>query len=238
MACALALLASGCTGLVSDFSQPVAIEFVTSQGAALSVEEQDTLVVGVRVRDAAGDTVPGAPVRVVSLTPDTLGVDSARHFGLIGLRAGPGRVIAISGSLQSSPLAVTVQAAADSLVAAGPTVDTVLAGDSVSAPLVVALLDFHTTRGDTVGLASRPVSFALTLPVFDSLPAATATLGNDSLSAVVVTTFGPPAGSASVVARQPGTGSRPDSVVVQASATRANGTTVPGSPVRFVIHFQ
>ena len=235
MACALALLASGCTGFTTDFSQPVAVEFVTSQKVPLTIEELDTIVVGVRVRSAAGDTIAGAPVNVVSLTPAEVGVDTALHYGLVGLHSGTGEVIAFSGSLESGPLAVTVQPAADSLAPVGATVDTVLVGDSVSAPLTVALLDYHTTQGDTVGLPSRPVSFAITLPVFDSLSAATATLGNDSLTAVVSTGT---AGQAPVVVRQPGTGSRPDSVVVQASAARANGATVAGSPVRFVVHFQ
>jgi len=214
--------------VTADASAPVAIEFVVPQGTA-TVEEYDTLVIGVEVLDQSGDTVPNAPIHLVSLTPDTVGVDSALHYGLLGLMAGPGRVMAVSGDLQSDPLSVSVTAAADSLAAAGATVDTVADSASVSAPLAVALLDFHTSPPDTVSLQGRPVTFAITAPAFDSLGAATVTLGNDSLVATVLT-------PGSVVVRRQGA-SQPDSVVVTASATRANGAVVHGSPVRFVVYF-
>ncbi len=223
-------LAWGCQGVTASANAPVAIEFVTPQAQPVPVEEFDTVVIGVRVRDQSGDTVPGAPIQLVSLD-STVGVDTALHYGLVGLRAGQGRVIAISGSLQSDPLRVTVNAAADSLAPVGATVDTVAAApDSVSSPLAVALLDDHTTPGDTASLSGRPVTFAITYPVFASLDSATVTLGNDSLAAVVVT-------PATVFVRRQGT-TQPDSVVVEASATRANGAAVHGSPVRFVVHFQ
>jgi hypothetical protein len=238
VACAITLLGAGCTGLTSDLSQPVAIEFVLPGTPPLILEELDTVVVGVRVRDRAGDTLAGAPIQVVSLSPDTVGVDSAEHFGLFGIRAGSGRVVAISGSLQSDPLPVTVQAAADSLLAVGLTVDTVPAGDSLPVTLAVQLVDFHSTPGDTVGLLSRPVRFAITLPVFASAAVATVTLGNDSLTDSVETGGGPPNGAASVLLQRQGPPPQPDSVVVEARASRANGRPVPGSPVRFVVYFQ
>ncbi len=237
MACALAALAWGCQGVTASATAPVAIEFVTQGPPPVALEERDTVVIGVRVRDQAGDTIPGAPIRLVSLD-STVGLDTALHYGLVGLYAGSGRVIAISGSLQSDPLQVSVAAAADSFVAAGATVDSVATTDTVSAPLAAALLDFHTTPGDTVRLGQRPVTFSITYPVFDSLAVATATLGNDSLTAVVQTGTGVPAGSASVVVVLHQGAVRPDSVVVEAGAARANGTVVPGSPIRFVVYFQ
>jgi hypothetical protein len=241
-ACALAALAWGCKGVTADANAPVAIEFLTPQAPPVQLEELDTIVIGVRVRNQSGDTIPGAPIQLVALPTDTfptVGVDTALHYGLVGLRAGPGRVIAISGSLQSDPLGVSVSAAADSLALVGAAVDTVLAAASVSGPLAVALLDYHSTRGDTVRLSSppRPVTFTIAYPVFASLAAATVTLGNDSLSSVVLTGSGTPAGAASVVVRPQGA-PRPDSVVVEATAMRANGTVVPGSPARFVVYFQ
>lgn len=230
-ACALAALAWGCKGVTADANAPVAIEFVTPQAPPVQLEELDTVVIGVRVRNQSGDTIPNSPIRLVSLAPDTVGVDSALRFGLVGLHSGAGRVVAISGTLQSDPLQVQVAAAADSMVVMGTGVDTVIAGDSVSAPLVAALLDWHSTAGDTATLGARPVTFAIVAPVFDSLAAATVTLNNDSLTATVLT-------PASVTVQSRATFPRPDSVVVEASAKRANGTAVPGSPVRFVVHFQ
>lgn len=234
----LAALVWGCQGVTAKANAPVAIEFVTPTVPPVLVEEFDTAVIGVRVRDQSGDTIPGAPIQLVSLDPDTVSVDSALHYGLVGVKAGAGRVIAISGSLQSDPLGVTVTAAADSLALAGAAADTVPSGDSVSAPLTAQLLDYHSTPGDTLGLQARPVTFAITSPVFASLAAATVTLGNDSLAAVIQTGVGPPTGAASVAVHLTGALPKPDSVVVEASATRANGAVVHGSPVRFVVHFQ
>ena len=234
----LAATAWGCQGLTASSSSPVAVEFALPQSPPLTVEEYDTVVVGVRVRDRAGDTIPGAAVRVTSLMPDTVGVDSTRHFGIVGLRKGTGRVVALSGSLQSDPLAVTVTAAPDSLTLIGQSVDTVAATDTVSAPLVVQLLDLHSDSAQATGLTAKPVSFTVVTPVFDSLAAATATLSNDSLTAVVLTGSVPEVGAASVTVRRQGPPPQPDSVVVEARATRANGGSVRGSPVTFVVHFQ
>jgi hypothetical protein len=236
VACALAVLGAGCQGYSTDFSAPVAIEIVTAQHPPLKVEELDTLRVRVLVLDRGGDSLAGAAVRLLSFNPDTLAIDSA-SFGLVGVRPGTGRVVAFAGSLQSAPLLVSVVAAPDSLAASGATVDTVVEIDTVSAALTVRLLDTHTDTTQALGIAwGDTVHFAIVYPVFAGQPDTTATLGNDSLTAAVLTAISP-AGNASVVVRRNGS-TRPDSVVVQASAKRANGTAVRGSPVRFVVHFQ
>ena len=235
MACALSVLGAGCQGYSTDFSTPVAIAIVTTQPPPLKVEEFATIHIRVRVLDRAGDSVGGAAVRLLSLNPDTLAIDSAT-FGLVGVRPGAGRVVAISGSLESTPLLVAVVRAPDALRASDSTVDTVAATDTVSAPLTVQLLDLRTDTTQALGITwGDTVHFAITYPAFASLAAATATLGNDSLTAAVVTSTLAPFGSASVRVRRNGT--PPDSVVVQASAKRASGTAVQGSPVRFVVHF-
>jgi hypothetical protein len=238
VACALAVLGSGCQGLTTSAGTPVAIEFVLDR-SPVSVEAQDTVIVGVRVLDRAGDTIPGAPVRVVSLNPDTVGVDSALAFGLIGLTPNAtGRVVAIADNLQSDPLSVAVLVRADSLALVGSASDTVAAADSVSDSLAVQLQDRHTDTTQVVGLTLRQVTFAIVAPVFDSLGAATATLANDSLTAVVLTGAGPPTGVAIMHVRRRGPPPQPDSVVVEARVRRASGVSVPGSPVRFVVYFQ
>ncbi len=237
VACALAVLGTGCASITGDANAPVAIEFVLPSGSlTLTVQEFDTVPLVVRVRDRAGDTIPGAPVQLISLNPDTLGIDSATS-SLIGIQPGPARVVAISGSLHSNPLQVSVVRAPDSLALASPAVDTVLAADSASAQLVVQLLDLRTQVTPT-GLVGYPVTFAIVAPVFSSPAAATVALGNDSLTAVVQTTTYPVSGAASVIVKRVGPPPQPDSVVVRASATRANGTVVRGSPISFVVRFQ
>lgn len=237
MACALAVLGTGCASIVGDSSAPVAIEFATSQPPPIRLEEFDTVVVRVRVLDRAGDTIPGAPVRLVSLNPDTVAIDTV-NWGLVGVRPGPARVLAMSGSLRSDPLAIQVVRAPDSLALAGPSRDTVRATDSASAPLVVQLLDLRTDTTRATGLDGDTVRFTIVYPAFASDSAATAVLGNGSLTAAVLTARGTPNGTASAIVKRKGAPPQPDSVVVQASAKRAVGTVVRGSPVQFVIRFQ
>jgi hypothetical protein len=236
VACLLGGLAAACTSLTGDASQPVAIEFVLGQSPPLRLEEFDTLPIAVRVRDRAGDTVPGAPVTLTAVAPDTVfGIDSAAQT-VFGLRPGDGRLVASSGALQSSPLAVHVVRAPDSLALSdsGTAVDTVAATDSASAPLAVQLLDLRTDTTQATGLTGYPVSFAIVLPAFADTATATALFGDNTLATVVTTAVG----AASVVVKRHGAPPQPDSVVVEASATRANGTVVAGSPVRFVVYFQ
>jgi hypothetical protein len=208
----------------------VAIEFVLTQAPPLRLEELDTIRVGVRVRNRAGDTIPAAMVRLASLTPDTVAIDSA-DLGLVGVRPGPGKVVAFAGSLASDPLSVTVVRAPDSLVVVGPSPDTVPAADTVSDSLKAGLLDLRTTPGQAAALgAGYRVSFVIVAP-----SAGSAMLGNDSASQVAVTGA---SGTAAVVVRRQGAPVVPDSVVVEASASRVVGTPVAGSPVRFVVRFQ
>ena len=238
VACALAVLGAACQGYSTDVSAPVAIAIITTQVPPFKVEEFDTLRVEVVVLDRAGDTVSGQAVRLVSLNPDTLAIDSA-DFGLVGLLPGLGRVVAFSGNLQSAPLSVTVGRAPDSLVAVdSTTVDTVAATDTVSGPLTARLLDLRTDTTQQLGIAwGDTIHFAIVYPTFVSLDSATATFRNDSLTAAVVTSTFAPTGTAAVIVRR-AAATWPDSVVVEARATRAVGTVVPGSPVRFILHFQ
>jgi hypothetical protein len=234
VACALGLAATSCASITGDATAPVAIEFVAPPAA---VEEFDTVAIRVRVRDRAGDTIPNAAVQLVSLAPDTLGVPTGR-VSVFGLRPGGSRMVAISGGLHSDPLPIQVVRAPDSLALVGSSLDSVSAAGSASDSLVVRLLDLRTDATQALGLAARPVSFAIVYPPFASAAAAREVLaGNDSLTAVVLTTAASPGGTAAVVVRRQGT-PQPDSVVVQASAKRANGAAVRGSPVTFIVRFR
>lgn len=68
----------------------------------------DTLVLRVRVLNRAGDSIPGAPVALISLDPDTMGVDSAL-FAVVANIVGTGRIVAKSGSLPSDPLPIPIR---------------------------------------------------------------------------------------------------------------------------------
>lgn len=105
MALALVIVGYSCKGFTESSSQPVAIEFV---GAPDTVAVDDTVFIAVRVLNRAGDSIPGAPIRLTSLNPDTLGIDSASQ-SVVGLMPGPARIVAVSGSLPSSPFRITVK---------------------------------------------------------------------------------------------------------------------------------
>ncbi|OGT98949.1 MAG: hypothetical protein A2085_04265 [Gemmatimonadetes bacterium GWC2_71_10] len=74
----------------------------------------DTVVVQVRVLDRAGDSIPGAPIVLTSLTPDTIGIDSARQavFVVAAPASGVshGSITARSGDILSNPFRITVPA--------------------------------------------------------------------------------------------------------------------------------
>jgi hypothetical protein len=239
VACALAVLGTHCSSIAGDARAPLAIEFVLPRFAStLTVQEFDTVPIVVHVLDHAGDTIPGAPVQLMSFATDTLAVDT-EPLGLIGVRPGHSRLVASSGNLRSDPLAVTVVRAPDSLAlpATGSDTFTVATTDTASAPLVVDLLDLRTDTTTATGLSGYPVVFAILYPPYASPAVAPVGFGNDTLATLVdtVTTSG---GAASVIIKRRPPGPQPDSVVVQASASRANGQVVHGSPILFVVRFQ
>ena len=194
--------------------------------------------VSVVVLNRAGDTVPGQNARLVALNPDTLVVDSAIS-ALVGVVPGIGRVVAFAGNLSSAPFNVTVVRAPDSIAVFDSTgADTVKASDTVSAAFTAQLLDLRTDSGQAIGIAwGDTIHFTIVYPVFTSLDSATVLLGDTALTQAVVTSTIPPAGTASVVVKRR-SATWPDSVVIQASARRAVGTIVAGSPVRFVVRTQ
>ena len=98
-------LAAACTGLTGGDSEAVAIEFVAPPD---TITVNETTVVNVRVLNRSGDSIPGAAWVLLSLSPDTIGIDSARH-AVIGLMAGAGRILARTGDLPSAPFRIVVK---------------------------------------------------------------------------------------------------------------------------------
>jgi hypothetical protein len=104
---AWALLAlPACTGLTSGENEPVAIEVI---GAPDTILVNDTVPIHIRALNRSGDSIPDAPLRLFSLTPDTLGVDSAR-LAVIGLAPGPGWAVAAVARLSSDSFRIIVRA--------------------------------------------------------------------------------------------------------------------------------
>lgn len=104
-------LAAACTGLTGGDSEAVAIEFVAPPD---TIHVDSVKVVNVRVLNRSGDSIPGATWVLLTLSPDTIGIDSARH-AVIGLRwadttshIGSGRILARTGDLPSAPFRIVV----------------------------------------------------------------------------------------------------------------------------------
>jgi hypothetical protein len=223
--------AVACGTLEPDLNQVVAIE-VSSRD---SLEQFDTLRPRARALNGRGDSVP-ATILWASLDTVLTVLNDTSGKTVVNRPALTGRLQARVGSLRSNPLSIRALAAADSLFAAGPTAVTVTVGtpDSLSDSLVVELAD--TTSSGLTGLGpGRPIVWTIT----DPAAAGPVTLvTNDTAHALVTTDTinTSSAGIAGVRVRLIGP-SRPDSVVLTAAARRAIGTTVPGSPVTFVVRF-
>ncbi|HEY6209250.1 MAG TPA: hypothetical protein VIW28_09330 [Gemmatimonadales bacterium] len=228
--------AGACGTLGPDLDQVVAIEVSVDS----VVEELDTLRPHARALDGRGDSV-ATPIYWAALDTNLMVLDSATGLTL-GRRPGTGRLQARAGPLPSNPIAIRVLAAADTLVAPVPThtVDTVTISattppDSLSDSLKVELADTVSTPPSTVPLAGRPITYAI---IYPATPGPVTLVTSDTAHALVTvdTVITSSAGTAAVRARLlaplPS-----DSVVITASARRAVGTTVPGSPVTFVVRF-
>lgn len=202
-----------------------------------SVEELDTLRPHAYALDGHGDSVAATilwatlDTALLTVVNETTGVMVAKRPG-----ATPARIQARVGNLPSNPIAIRVLAAADTLFAAGPTRDSVsLAAkpDSLSDSLTVRLQD--TTAAGPVDLSGRRVAFALN--VYPG-PGANVTLvtSDTARAPVAADTVATKVGLAAVKLRLLA-GPLPDSAVVTASARRAIGALIAGSPVSFVVRF-
>jgi len=167
-----------------------------------------------------------AAITWVTLDTAILQVVDSTAGTTVGKASGIGRVQARVGSLRSNPLNVTVQPPLDSITAVGSTMSTVTvsAPDSLSDSLQV---EAWATPTGAQNLAGRRVAFAATLY----------SVSGTTVALVPGDTVRTSGGGLAIVQVRYTAGSRPDSVVVLASAHRADGTPVPGSPVHFVVEF-
>ena len=224
--------AAACGTLGPDFNQVIAIEVFSAD----SVEERDTLRPHARALDGRGDSV-AATIAWAALDT-TLAVVDPASGRTVGRFPGTGRLQASTGTLKSNLLNIRIVPAADTLFAPGQTVDVVsLAArpDSLSDSLATQLQD--TTAAGPVNLSGRRVVFALTRYPAGAGQATLVTTDTSVHVPVTTDTVKTQVGVAAVRVRLLG-GPLPDSVVVMASANRAIGAAVPGSPVKFIVEFQ
>jgi len=221
-----------------DFSRVIAIEV----SAPDSLEELDTLVPHARALDGRFGSVAATfawstlDTAVLTVLDSTTGRTVVNHQSTT-----PGQLLVRTGQIFSNPVVIRALAAADTVYATPRTADTVhLSVDSLSDSLAVQIADTieSASGGDslTVPLAGRPVAYAITYP---ASPGPVTLVTSDTAHALVTadTVASGTAGIASVKLRLIA-GPTPDSVLVTASARRAVGTAVPGSPVTFVVRFE
>ncbi|HZH81330.1 MAG TPA: hypothetical protein VFD68_08485 [Gemmatimonadales bacterium] len=207
-----------------------------------SLEELVTLVPHARALDGHLDSVP---VTFIWSTLDTAiltVLDSTTGRTVVNHAGNTGRLLARTGSMFSNPVVIRALAAADTVYPTPATrvADTVhLSVDSLSDSLAVLIADIidSTSGGNslTVPLAGRPVAYSITFP---TVPGPVTLVTSDTAHTLVTgdTVSSGSLGIASVKLRLIA-GPVPDSVLVTASAHRAVGTPVPGSPVTFVVRF-
>ena len=227
-----------CSQFGSDLGQVIAI----STAVPDSLEEYDTLTPQAVALNGAGDPVPATILwasldTVLTVLDDATGRTVVSHPGLMG------RLEARVGTLPSNPLSIRALAAADTLFATGPVVDTVTLSDatppdSLSTSLSVELADTVTTPSPAlVPLVGRPVVYAITYPPAPGMGSVTLVTDDTARALVTVDTVKTNGlGVASMKVRLLAD-ALPDSIVVTASARRAVGTPVPDS-VTFVVRFQ
>jgi len=194
----------------------IAIEVIVPDSGR--VEVLDTLRPRARALNGRGDS---AAAQIVWSALDTsLQIVDSLTGVTVGRVVGTGRIQARVGTLRSIPVTITVLAPLDSMRVSGPDTVIVPAPDSLSDSL---LIQVFAPQGAAAG---RKIALGITFP-----PGAA---GLTLVPGDTVRTSG--TGLAAFQVRASGI-TRPDTVVVSASAQHAGGTPVPGSPLTFVVEF-
>jgi hypothetical protein len=237
------VLAAAATCKVStDLSRDLAIEVTAPD----SLEQYDTLKPTARVLTGHGDSAATAVFWFSADSDTVIAVLDSTTGRTVVVRPGEsGRLVAKGGGLVSNPLTIRTLAAADTVFPVGATLDTVdIAGpntlDSLSDSLKIGIADTVTAPvagGPIAPLAGRPVVYTIVHPAVAG-PVTLVTQDTAHAVATTDTATSNSLGVAFVKVRLLAPDTIPDSVVVVASARRAVGTTVPGSPDTFVVRFR
>jgi hypothetical protein len=222
--------AAACGNIAGDLRGVIAIDVVIPDSAR--VERNDTIIPTAVALDGNGDTVSGVTVYWSSLDTAGAGIlqlaDSTTGR-FVALAPGTSQIQARVGNLRSNPLAVTVVVRADTIFADSTlALDSVFLStspDSLSDSLRVRIRSFVDTAAGGNAPGKRVV-FQLLYPSDDTsftlVPNGTITTDGAGLAVVRVKLH---------------KRALPDSAIVQATATRANGQTVHGAPITFTVVF-
>jgi hypothetical protein len=185
------------------------------------LEVGDTLRPTARALNGRGDST--AAVIVWGALDTTIQVVDSNAGTTVGRIIGTGRLQARVGNLRSNPFTIFILAPLDSIRLGGPGRDTITvsAPDSLSDSLTVQAF------GPTGSTARRRIALSITFPLVASnltlVPRDTVLTSGSGAAVFQLRLTGAPL---------------PDSAVVAATARRADGTLVPGSPVTFVVEFR
>lgn len=219
----LGALLAGCSSL-GEGDTVVALEVRAPQPAVL--EQHDTIALYARALNLQGDSVAAV---ITWVAADTLVQVTGGDSLTTPYTSGTGKVQARSGSLRSELISFAVRRRSDTLVITGVAEDTVIAGDSASAPLLAAVLSL---TPDTAGIGGTRIHYVIE-------PAAVGTVrfaGDVSELFAATGSTGEPV-TPVTLRRVPGA-TQPASVIVTVDAIRPSGVSVPGSGQSFTVVFQ
>jgi hypothetical protein len=219
-----------------------------------------SLTVGDSLRDSTGravplraivfntrdDTIPDAPVRYLALDPlHRVALDPVTG-NIVGQDTGQVKIVAAVGALQTQPLTITIVEPPTALVAQTKLVDTLdytrtfgIGARDTLFGLSVKLV--HVKGADTIPVSSYLVRYAFEHPAgYSNTDSTKIQLVNANRRASLIDTTG--IGSVAGVSTRylritPAAATATDSVILLVSAALPNATPVPGSPVRFVVHY-
>jgi hypothetical protein len=218
------LMVPACSDLTEGAGGVISLQI--NQPPATELEVGQTMALTATALDKDGNPIPAA---VTWRAPDaTLTVDPATGV-ITGVSPGTGRVQAFAGELGSNLLTFTVLSRADTLIVT----DSVLTvGPGLNSPALVAQLQTFTPPGQ--GVANRPVVYTITSPL--DVPPPTVELPGAVRTLTVNT--GTDGAVSSVTLNRVLNVAQPDTAIVTVSASRPDGSLVPGSGQRFIVLFQ
>lgn len=247
---AAAMLAAACTELGSDPSAVVALELEPSPVPAVVVGDtlRDTtgtvLLLQARAFNVENAPVAGAPVRFLALDTAVLAVDSITG-AVVGRRVGQAAIVASVLGLQSERITIRVTLRPDTVAGLDSlrrSMQLSLTSPTAASSGALRVFVGHDTtiaaRDTAVAVANWLVRYRIVFPA-DSTVSETDTsrvvLANDLGRVSTLDTTDASGVASRAVRISTAVSAIPDSVIVEATARRPDGTPLAGSPVRFVV---
>lgn len=228
-AAGLALVLAGCSRLATTPGGVASVVIKVPQPA--EVETNGSIQLTGVAQDANGD-VMDVPIYWRALDT-TITVDSLTGVMSGVLPGTTGRVVARAVDLYSAIATFTVLEQTDTLIQVADSVQDVPAANPASPALAVQV-----EGGDPlVAVSGRRITFEVVSPVFDKPEDRTVEFAGGHLAISPTTgTLGTP--SPDVVLQRRAGFAAPDTAIVRVTIYRPGGGTVPGSGMRFLVHFE